>query len=236
MSMAGKMTAEDDDGDGIANDNDNCPFIPNADQNEDCAADMDGDGIANAMDNCPEVANPGQEEVAEGRGAACWLVNPPPVDGDEDGVPDAIDNCPAVENLEQTDLDENGVGDVCQLFFVDEDGDGIADHLDNCKLPNPQQLVGECERLSAADTDEDGVNDGLDTCIFAPNPEQAPDDVCVADRDADLEEQGGLGDGVVRRDVGLDARSPVSESVEVSGRGARVGPANELAIRSHFLS
>ena len=96
---------EDDDGDGIANDNDNCPFIPNADQNEDCAADMDGDGIANAMDNCPEFANPGQEEVAEGRGAACWLVNPPPVDGDEDGVPDAIDNfAPPLKTLSKPTL------------------------------------------------------------------------------------------------------------------------------------
>jgi len=39
---------------------------------------------------------------------------PPPPDRDKDGVPDFRDNCPDVANPDQTDIDENGVGDACQ--------------------------------------------------------------------------------------------------------------------------
>jgi putative Ig domain-containing protein/von Hippel-Lindau disease tumor suppressor protein/thrombospondin type 3 repeat protein len=35
------------------------------------------------------------------------------VDTDGDGVPDAVDNCPTVPNPDQSDLDGNGIGDVC---------------------------------------------------------------------------------------------------------------------------
>jgi hypothetical protein len=35
------------------------------------------------------------------------------VDTDGDGVPDAIDNCPTVPNPDQSDLNNNGIGDVC---------------------------------------------------------------------------------------------------------------------------
>ncbi len=44
----------DRDGDGTANDADNCPAIANADQ-----ADSDSDGIGDACDTCPNFANPG---------------------------------------------------------------------------------------------------------------------------------------------------------------------------------
>lgn len=61
----------DNDADGVANDIDNCPFVPNTDQaNTDgdglgdvCdsvdwyADDMDGDGVLNQADNCPFFAN-----------------------------------------------------------------------------------------------------------------------------------------------------------------------------------
>ena len=39
---------------------------------------------------------------------------PPPPDQDKDGVPDFQDNCPSVANPDQTDIDRNGVGAVCQ--------------------------------------------------------------------------------------------------------------------------
>jgi Putative Ig domain/VHL beta domain/Thrombospondin type 3 repeat len=47
------------------------------------------------------------------------------VDTDGDGVPDASDNCPSVPNPDQSDLDANGVGDVCDPaplgpLFVDK--------------------------------------------------------------------------------------------------------------------
>jgi hypothetical protein len=51
----------DIDGDGVDNDNDNCPFYINADQTDDdgnrvgdiCELDLDNDGVNNQNDSCP---------------------------------------------------------------------------------------------------------------------------------------------------------------------------------------
>ncbi len=50
---------DDEDGDGIKNWQDNCPYVANADQ-----ADADGDGRGNACDACPNSANPGASACA----------------------------------------------------------------------------------------------------------------------------------------------------------------------------
>ena len=62
----------DTDGDGFADDLDNCPVTPNPDQ-----ADNDVDGIGDACDNCLTVANPDQADTdADGLGDACTFVAP----------------------------------------------------------------------------------------------------------------------------------------------------------------
>jgi len=59
--------AGDADGDGIIDENDNCPLVANPDQ-----ADSDGDGIGDACDNCPRDANPDQADSdGNGIGDAC---------------------------------------------------------------------------------------------------------------------------------------------------------------------
>lgn len=103
-------------------------------------------------------------------------------DGDGDGVPDVIDNCPNVANPLQEDLDNNGVGDVCEkeqdkdpvgpggactdtsqcqsglacyegTCQLDSDGDGVPDEHDNCpNIANPDQL----------DSNNNGVGDACD--------------------------------------------------------------------------
>lgn len=76
---------EDADGDGVLDDEDNCPFVPNPEQEDedgdgvgdDCVDDADGDGVLDDEDNCPFAANPEQEdEDGDGVGDACQ--------GDED--------------------------------------------------------------------------------------------------------------------------------------------------------
>ncbi|RMG85316.1 MAG: hypothetical protein D6708_15910, partial [Candidatus Dadabacteria bacterium] len=83
--------------------------------------DRDGDGVADDQDNCPDAYNPGQEDVNGNLiGDACEEVAPPggqpgaQGDMDGDGVADADDNCPIVPNPDQLDTDMDGVGDACQ--------------------------------------------------------------------------------------------------------------------------
>lgn len=115
----------DSDGDGVFDDYDNCPSVPNPTQSnadfdregDACdtstsVTDTDHDGVPDAGDNCPTVANPMQEDAdMDGLGDACDATLDP--DADHDGVPDARDNCPAVANPTQQDADMDGQGDAC---------------------------------------------------------------------------------------------------------------------------
>ena len=104
--------------------------------------DTDEDGICDLEDNCPDVYNPDQlDSDFDGLGDACDVgcdVDPgtPCDDGDDctvgdvvndncmcegvvldsdlDGICDAEDNCPTHPNEDQTDENENGVGDACE--------------------------------------------------------------------------------------------------------------------------
>ncbi|HQQ62815.1 MAG TPA: thrombospondin type 3 repeat-containing protein [Pseudomonadales bacterium] len=70
---------------------------------------------------------------------------------DSDGILTAADNCPYAYNPNQADIDQDGVGDVCD---TDADGDGLLNRTDNCPLAsNADQL----------DTDSDGSGDVCDS-------------------------------------------------------------------------
>jgi hypothetical protein len=89
----------DQDHDGLANSDDNCPFVPNLEQDN-----ADGDDRGDACDACPNSG----------------------VDMDGDGYDDGCDNCPAVANPEPpqeampqfgqlSDTDQDGLGNACDF-------------------------------------------------------------------------------------------------------------------------
>jgi len=124
--------------------------------------DTDNDGIVDAEDNCPLVPNPEQEDVdASGYGDACEAVafispccGPECfLDSDGDMIPDVLDLCPWTVDLDgfegNMDSDGDSVGDGCD-DSDDFDGDGVPDLEDNCpRIPNPGQENsdgdGECD-------------------------------------------------------------------------------------------
>ncbi|MBN4076577.1 thrombospondin type 3 repeat-containing protein, partial [Gemmatimonas aurantiaca] len=161
----------DSDGDGVLDCNDIC-------QGEDDRLDTDADGIPDGCDICegyddltdtdsdgiPDGCDvcPGYDDHidsdSDGIPDGCDICEgyDDLMDTDSDGIPDDCDNCVTIANTDQSDLDSNGIGDLCEFDF---DGDGIADTVDNCPNNfNPDQL----------DSDFDGYGDlcDLDTIKF----------------------------------------------------------------------
>jgi hypothetical protein len=139
------LGTNDADGDGVADDADNCPAVPNAGQE-----DFDADQIGDACDDCP---------------------NDPANDADGDGLCADADNCPDTPNVDQLDYDGDSAGDACDL---DDDNDGLldtdeaiigtdplnADTDDDLLLDGSESDYGT-DPLDA-DSDDDGLTDGTE--------------------------------------------------------------------------
>jgi hypothetical protein len=150
---------DDADGDGRADDRDNCPWAPNRDQ-----LDGDGDGVGDGCDNCAASSNFTQKDSdGDGIGDDC--------DGDKDGdgADNSADNCGSVPNALQKNQDGDQYGDACD---ADKDGDGVDDGLDNCPLiANPGQETINDSRCNI-DSDGDNINDTFDNCMEVANTDQ----------------------------------------------------------------
>ncbi|THD68116.1 hypothetical protein E7Z59_08885 [Robertkochia marina] len=163
----------DTDGDGVADDDDDCPDTPEgAEVNENgCATsqlDSDGDGVNDDADQCPDT--PQGAEVDENGCATSQL------DSDEDGVNDDADQCP--DTPEGEEVDEQG----CSDSQKDSDGDGVNDAEDECpETPEGQETDENGCADSQKDDDRDGVSNADDQCPDTPEGSEVNEEGCVAE-------------------------------------------------------
>ncbi|MGY8755288.1 MAG: FG-GAP-like repeat-containing protein [Candidatus Poseidoniales archaeon] len=146
---------EDDDGDSILNDYDNCEDTEIGLEVDaaGCAEnqkDDDQDGIANDLDKCPG------SESGVGVDLDGCTTSQAEVDSDSDGVNDPSDGCPQTEI--GADVDANGCADA----QLDDDEDGVSNAEDACPDTPPGYLVlsDGCtdEAAMEVDFDDDGFS------------------------------------------------------------------------------
>jgi hypothetical protein len=186
----------DVDKDGIPDDEDNCPLVPNPEQEDadlsgygdaceavqyispccgpECFLDSDGDGIPDVLDFCPWTADgDGMEGNVDSDGDGVGDTCDETDDFDGDGVPDLEDNCPRVPNPGQENSDDDGTG--CDLLG------------DVCDLCDGPECLSPCGEFCCYDADGDGLpggwippgpvgcgpmNPGDDNCPYVANPDQ----------------------------------------------------------------
>jgi hypothetical protein len=161
----------DSDGDGVPDEDDNCPDIYNPDQTDSnqngtgdecedlgeegdsCQRDRDCAGELLCISNtCTPVGDEFDPCTADAHcaGDLVCIDDECRSDRDGDGVPDEDDNCPDTPNPDQEDMDGDGDGDACD---DDIDGDNHDNDDDNCPyVYNPDQK----------DTSQNGVGDACD--------------------------------------------------------------------------
>ncbi|NUN99605.1 MAG: OmpA family protein [Saprospiraceae bacterium] len=132
-----KRKLPDGDGDGVADEDDNCPTEVGLTKFRGCP-DSDSDGIPDAYDRCPDA--PG---LASRKGC-------PVTDSDKDGVEDALDLCPDYPGLPEFKGCSND---------MDRDGDGVPDYQDRCLNEFGVIVLKGCP-----DADNDGIADADDAC------------------------------------------------------------------------
>lgn len=197
----------DVDGDGVFDNQDNAPGVPNPDQTDSDGdgigdvtddnqgpIDSDSDGTPDQSDNCPSSPD-NLDTDGDGTG------NPCDNDDDGDGVLDGSDNCVLTPNPQQEDNDADGIGNNCDTDEGgnDSDGDGIADDFDNCdQVSNAGQEDADNDQIGNAcdsengdscsdgfDNDGDGLTDAADTESCGSGTEQA----CADGQDNDADGQ-----------------------------------------------
>jgi hypothetical protein len=157
------------DGDGIPNDQDNCPLVSNPNQadmdgdgiGDACDPDIDGDGIPNELDNCPLHHNPDQSDRdGDGLGDLC---DPNPDDAcAENPTVTGLLGGPNGAQEGQTAYAPNVVPGVIEAENFDNGGPGVAyaDH-DEIREAGSNQNFRPTETLDIDELDGNDEASGL---------------------------------------------------------------------------
>ena len=146
-------------------------------------------------------------------------------DEDEDGIFDNLDNCSGTPNRDQSDLDQDDIGDACDTTDngQDSDTDGVFG-FDNCLwVANSDQL----------DTDQDSVGNACDNCNSSFNPDQLDTDgdgfgdACDGTDSSD--NQDADGDGLIGDADPCPWSNPNPQNPNISIGGARFISRNQIA-------
>jgi outer membrane protein OmpA-like peptidoglycan-associated protein len=143
-SGPGLQPNSDRDQDGIVDDVDQCPDVPEDrdgfEDSDGCPdVDNDKDGIPDKIDHCPDIAED-RDGFEDSDGC-------PDVDNDKDGIADSADKCPDEPE------DKDGFEDTDGCPDRDNDRDGIPDARDLC--PNePETFNGYADADGCPDEDQ----------------------------------------------------------------------------------
>ena len=149
----------DTDMDGFADEDDNCPTVPNTGQ-----VDDDGDDIGNACDNCLMLNSTNQaNQDRDDFGDLC------DIDLDGDGHNNTVDNCPGIANADQANRFGGAapdLGDACD----DLDGDAVGVTMTTFD----SNLTDGADNVTAVRAIIGGRNfDANDNCVGIANPDQS---------------------------------------------------------------
>jgi hypothetical protein len=135
-----------------------------------CDVDIDGDGVANELDNCPTYStyfSSGEPMGTDTDGDGC-LDGTFDADLDNDGIYDIDDLCPqglanwsqwTVSSLDLPffDFDNDGCHDI--LEDLDDDNDGVPDENDSCPHDETGSIDIDLDLMcEGEDDDDDGDN------------------------------------------------------------------------------
>ncbi len=110
------------------------------------------------------------------------------VDSDNDSIVDGDDNCLYIGNVDQSDTDNDNIGNVCDSCPADPDNDwdrdGVCSATDSCPYDSNDDRDGDgicgnddiCPNDASNDIDGDGICGDIDNCPLVGNSSQADQD------------------------------------------------------------